>query len=380
MKILFLTRRFYPEVGGVEKHVLEISKRFVKRGHEVKIITELGPNNQHSKKNDYQSIGQSDTQSINSKQPVKSIQSEHFELGPVKVFRFKFGKDNWFKKFRIWATLFRNLNLITDADVVHCHDVFFWYLPFRFLFPGKKVFTTFHGYETYPLKFKNILIRKFSELLSYGTICVGDFMKKWYFAKPDFVIYGGVNKIKSSKLPPKADQPLAEKIKSFNKNNSALFIGRLDEQTNIREYCSAVSKIKKKIPHFKFEIAGDGKFRSHAARFGKVLGFIKNPEDNFAEYRFAFVSRYLSILEAMAAKKLVFAMYDNPIKEDYLRMTPFASSIIITDSPEDLADKINFYLKNSEEEQKAIKKSYSWVKDKSWEEVVNIYQKLWSKR
>jgi hypothetical protein len=43
--------------------------------------------------------------------------------------------------------MWNNRDLIKEADIIHCHDVFFWYLPFRFLFPQKKVYIPFHGYE-----------------------------------------------------------------------------------------------------------------------------------------------------------------------------------------------------------------------------------------
>ena len=38
--ILFLTRSFYPNIGGVEKHVLELSKELIKRGYRITVITE----------------------------------------------------------------------------------------------------------------------------------------------------------------------------------------------------------------------------------------------------------------------------------------------------------------------------------------------------
>ena len=40
MKILFLARRFHPDIGGVEKHVFEIGKVMVKDGHEITVITQ----------------------------------------------------------------------------------------------------------------------------------------------------------------------------------------------------------------------------------------------------------------------------------------------------------------------------------------------------
>ena len=40
MKIVFLARRFYPDIGGVEKHVLEIGKLMVDDGHKVTVVTQ----------------------------------------------------------------------------------------------------------------------------------------------------------------------------------------------------------------------------------------------------------------------------------------------------------------------------------------------------
>lgn len=337
MNILFLSRLFYPHIGGVEKHVLEVSKLLIKKGHKITVVTERDS-------------------------PEIKL-NETFEK--IEVFRIPKLKEGKFKKFQIWKWLWNNREFIKNADIVHCHDVFFWYLPFRFLFPFKKVFTTFHGYEEYPLKQKNIFIHKISEKLSNGNICIGDFIKKWYGTKPSFVSYGGVGLVHGSKF-------------MVQNKNSAVFVGRLDEQTGIKTYIKAVKLIKKKIPDFIFAIIGDGKFRKEVEEDFRVLGFQKNPEKYYQDYNFAFVSRYLSILEAMAAKKLVFAVYDNPLKEDYLRMAPFSKYIVIFKSSSELVSKVSFYLDNSDEKQKIIAKARDWVKKQTWEEMVNTYLKLWN--
>lgn len=359
MKILFLTRRFYPEIGGVEKHVLEISKILVSQGHDVSVISE-----------NYHSDDQSDKHDIGSLQPVKSVRSPFFVYNKIKVYRFNFGSDNFLKKFKIWAILLRNYRLMRDSDVVHCHDVFFWYLPFRFLFPGKKVFTTFHGYEGYPIKKKAKVVRKISEILSRGTICVGSFMKKWYKANPDYVIYGGVDIRRA--------RSVVSNVKT-NKNPTALFIGRLDEQTNILEYCRIAQKLRIAIPGFRMEIAGDGKYGSFAKKYGKLLGFVNNPEKLLPNYGVAFVSRYLSILEALAAKRPVFAFYDNPLKEDYLKMTPFKNFINVSGNITELALLVQDYYSNKKNAQDRVKKAYVWAQTQGWNNIVNIYLKLWSK-
>jgi len=347
MKILFLSRLFYPHIGGVEKHVLEISKILVQKGHKTTVITE--------------ELSIEDIPVyLQSRRKIPRREN----IDHIEVYRIPVGGNNWFKKFRIWFWLWEHKDLIVKADIVHCHDVFFWYLPFRFLFPKKLIYTTFHGYESYPLKFKSILMHKIAEKLSKGNICIGNFMKKWYGAKPDYVAYGGVNISKSEK----------RKVKS---ENSAVFIGRLDEQTGIKTYVDAVKLIIKKNPNFKLEIIGDGKFRKEIEKDFTVLGFQENPEKYFSKYHFAFVSRYLSILEALAAKRLVFAVYDNPLKEDYLRMAPFSKYITISSSVSDLVSKISFSLDNEKDKAKMIKGGYVWVEKRTWEQMANVCLRLW---
>ena len=339
VNILFLCRLFYPHIGGVEKHVLEISRLLIKKGHRVTVVTE-----QHEKK-------------------IKT--EEEFE--GIKIYRIPDLKEGWLKKIKIWNWLVKHNGLIKDADIVHCHDVFFWHLPFRFLFFNKPAYTTFHGYESYPLKSKYILMHKIAEKLSMGNICVGDFMKKWYGTKPNFVSYGGVNVVQNSEF----------KIQNPKKKESAVFIGRLDEQTGIKTYANAVKLIRKKIPDFKFEIIGDGKFREDIEKDFKVLGFQKNPEKYFSKYNFAFVSRYLSILEAMAAKRLVFAVYDNPLKEDYLKLAPFAKYINVVGSKDKISSLIFYFLNHPDKEKIMVDRAFEWVKIQSWDKATKLYTYLW---
>ncbi len=337
MKVLFLTRRFYPEIGGVEKHVLEVSKRLVARGHNITVVAE-----------NYHSVDQSDTQYIKSKQPVKSTRIAYFERNKIRIHRLNVGADNRFKKFRIWLGMLGITREIRDADIVHCHDVFFWYLPFRFLFPGKKVFTTFHGYEGFPVTKKEIIIRKISELLSHGTISVGSFIKKWYGANSDYVIYGGVD------VPRKTKKISAPKAICFE---------RLGDKTSISTYLKAAALIRAKIPNFSLELVNNDPIVTK----------------HLIEFRYSFVSGYLSILESLAAKKMVFAVYDNPLKKDYLEITPFKSFINISKNPKELASKVQYFYSNKNIEQRQANLGYEWVKSQSWSKVVETYLKLWKK-
>ena len=112
MKILFFTRRFWPSIGGVEKHCLEVGRVLIKEGNEVMVVTE------------------------SSKQQVVSSKECERKDGII-IYRIPVTAGERLKKFQIWRWLWTNRKLIEEADIVHCHDVFFWYLPFRFLYPKK---------------------------------------------------------------------------------------------------------------------------------------------------------------------------------------------------------------------------------------------------
>jgi glycosyltransferase involved in cell wall biosynthesis len=342
MKILFLCRLFYPHIGGVEKHVMEISKLLIKKGHTITIITE---------------------QYDNFLPRIETING-------IKIYRIDRGENTKSKKFQIWKEMKRLQKVIQEADIVHCHDVFFWYLPFKIIYPGKPVYTTFHGYESFPIKKNAIRMRKLSEKLSSGNICIGEFIPKWYGTKATFISYGAVD--------------IKELVSRFHGNDklrgikeSAVFVGRLDEQTGALTYAKAIDLVKKTHPKFELVYIGDGEDREKIEKEYKVFGFQKDPEKYLLQYHFAFVSRYLSILEAFAAKRFVFAVYDNPVKEDYLKMAPYAKWIVIEKDSQRLAEKVTYYLNHPKEEEVMIEKAYKWVTTQTWEKMVNSYEKLW---
>ena len=333
MKIIFLTRCFYPDVGGVEKHVLELSKILVKKGHNVTVLTESDGKNQ--------------------------------KIYGMNIKRIGKIPNNWFKKFYIWKWMMGNRGIFKEADIIHAHDVYFWYFPLKILFPLKKSFITFHGYESYPVSRKAIILRKLSEVLADGNICVGEFMKKWYGTKPDKVIYGGVD------LPKKLTKP-----KTLH---SAVFIGRLDEQTGVLEYARAMDLVREKYSGFRFKIVGNGKYFGKLKKYDPI-GFKADVTYYLQDSNFVFVSRYLSILEALANKRLIFAIFDNPLKEDYLRLSPFVKYIIIESSAKELAKKVQSFLKEEKAKNKLVEEGYEWVKMQSWDKVCEAYLSLWREK
>lgn len=338
MTIVFFSRLFYPHIGGVETHVSEISKRLARRGFKVIVITEKFDKKLASKE----------------------------ELQGIEIYRINPGGNNWFKKFIIWMEIFKLIPLINRADIIHCHDVFFWYLPFKFLFPVKPVFTTFHGYETkFPVSIKSKLQRKIAEFFSYGNIVVGDYIKKWYGTKATYTTYGGVE-----------TKDVKGKIYTSKRLN-ILYIGRIEKDTGGEIYLKSLILLKKKGIKFNLEVCGDGSLREKFEKIGKVHGFMKNLKPFIKKSDFIFASSYLSIMEALSCYKFVFSVYDNPLKKDYLQMSPFAEFVSITDSPNGLLKDISYFYSNPDKRKKSLDKGYNWTRQNNWDTVVLLYLKLW---
>lgn len=338
MKILFFTRSFYPQIGGVERHIYEISKILQKKGHQITIIAEQ-----------------------------VDIKLEAFEIFEgIDVYRIPNTHIEKLKKFTIWWFLWKNRELIINADIIHAHDVYFWYYPFRFLFFNKPSFITFHGYEThFPIQNKAVIVRKINEILSNGNICIGEFIKKWYGTSPTYLSYGGVNAIIFKN--------------KYTKGLKLLFVGRLSVDTGFKMYYDLVNKLKCRYHKLDFTILGDGSLSNIIKNVGVWKGSVNNIGSYIIKSNIVLSSSYLSILEALIAKRLVFAVYDNPVKEDYLRMTPFAKYIVIAGSAEELYEKVIYYLDHPSEEVKLVEAGYKWARTQTWEKVANLYLKLWKK-
>lgn len=323
MKILFLSKTFYPAIGGVEKHVLKVSLELIKQGHQVTVLTQ-----KHEPK-------LSDRQNYRGIKIVRIPQSQ--------------------SKFTIWKNLWPKQALMEEAEVIHCHDIFFWYLPFRFLYLFKPVYTTFHGWEgQWPIPKKNIFLRKIWEILSTANICIGDYLTKWYQTKANFVIYGGVYKsISDRKL---------NYIQAAEEE--CIFIGRLENDLGLTEYFKALKILKSK--GYKITFIGDGPMKHECQKIGKVLGKIKDLSGVLKQRPRIFASSYLTIWEALSYGCQVFSLYQNPLKKDYLEKFPAAKYLHISGSAEALLSQIN-------------QKLPPCPRFPSWQEVSEVYLKLWQK-
>lgn len=256
MKVLFISQHKYPHIGGVEKHIENVSNELSKKKYE-----------------------------------IRKISGEDINHPKVKLLGLLY----------IWIWFLRNLKYILNSDTIHIHDVFIWYLPFRFMFPFKKVFVTFHGWEgVYPIPFWN----KFNKLLAYklttGSITVGKYIEKYYNIRSDYVIYGGVDKLNSG-------------IKFKKEKDSILFLGRLNKDTGLLEFLEYLKKNKK----YKVKFVGDGPLKKLCLKYGKVVGNTFDTRSYLSKSEYCVPSGYLSYLEAENHNCKILTFSNNVLKDDY---------------------------------------------------------------
>lgn len=339
MKIVFVTPYFLPHLGGVEIHVKEIATILVKMGHEVNIVT-----SQHS-----------------DKLPLKS------KANGVSIFRLP--HDVWLHKMKTWRAVQEHTKLFFDADVIHVHDVFWWILPI-YVANRKKIFTTFHGWETrFPIPLAAKIHRLLAAKLSRGTIHVGNWIQQFYFDKPTAVTYGGINAKRFTKSNTQR--------KVSNSQLQFVFVGRLEKDTDIEKYVELLSVLSNSGLSFSMTWVGDGSLRGLCEKYGTVTGFVKNVSKYVVPCDLVFASSYLSILESQLLKKVVCSFYSNELKKAYLFAYPGTASMLIAKDVESMQKQIThlFSLKNNYKH--CAELAYAFAQKQTWEEVVNTYLSVW---
>ena len=346
-KAILLCNYYFPFVGGC-KYYQAVAEGLAKKGYSVTVWTPQR----------------------------KATHSADELLNGVTIRRFKMGS-----LLSVWLFIFRNIAQLRKSDIVHGFDyntILFWYFPFRFLFWRKPVFVTFLGHEgRYPLPKRFVFMRKIAEVMTWGNICGGDYLKVWYKTKPDFIAYGGCEEPAR-----KSEEP---------KEPSAVFIGRVQTDSGIMEYVKAIGILKSKGRPLSLDIYGsipDQKLFESIMTYVsehnlpiKHLGIAHSVEETIQKYKYAFFSACLANMEAMICRRLVFSVYSNPLKKDYLEMVPGARSMNeIVASSEQLAERIRLHLDNPSLSRDMINKAFRYAKEQTWEKVAEVHGKLFEKK
>lgn len=305
MNIIFLTHYYYPHIGGVEKHVYEVGKSLTKKGNNITVVTEKYEKNL----------------------------KERETLDGIKIIRFPYKHIKYLGLVNIWVWMIRNRRLFKDADVVHCHDVFIWYLPLFLLLNNKIVTTTIHGFEwNNPLSIISLFQKRIAIKLSSKTVGIGLFLKKYLNTKFTLISFG------------------AAKISLYKKDkieNNIVYVGRLEKNTGIISFLNWLDKYK----DFKVDFCGDGPLREECEKYGKVHGFT-DPTPYYKKAEYVVPGGYLAALEALNYGCKLKLFWNNKLKEDYWKMSPFYKL--------------------------TGKKLYNWAREQTWDKLANEYLDLYN--
>ncbi len=335
LRVLMLAPSYLPRRGGVEKHISQVVRELAALGVEAQIATPRWVD----------------------EWPEQEV------LDGVEVRRLS-------RNTRLGR---EELRPVVDwAHVVHAHDAYpfyKYYLPFRLRYRRRPVFVTFHGYEGYPIPLEARVLRRLLLWLTRGNVCAGAFIPKWYRFRCTHVTHGGVD------AP--ASRPLS--------GEGAVFVGRLARDTGFLGALETARLLKEEhgvsLP---LEICGDGELRTEGGHIAESAGLdvrfhgqVSDVMPYLTRARFAFVTGLLTMLEAMASGAIVLSLYDNPLKEDYLRLSPGARHAIISDSPAELAGRAAALMASPEALDERAAEAFEFARTQTWHKVAELYVDLY---
>ena len=396
MKVIFTTSHFYPSLGGLEKHCLNIGTRLVRQGHKLLVASTTF-------------TGLRATRSF-----------RNFSINGIEVRRFIpfpflapfFAPGRWSTSFAPGMSFFL-MNKIVESDLIHAHgygffptDLSAWVCKIR----KKPLVITLHGFHPDYLAFmKNISPIEEMRLMPYfkaiarRSLEIADaiialtpheknILQSYYHipAEKIAIIPNGINLQDFLKSPIKK-----ELKKRFHlKENVILFVGAIRKEKGLLDLFHAIPSIIKEFPQTSFVLIGkDWGFKKYLQQEGKRLGIENHINflgvvntlllreslsvcDIFVNPS-AYESFGISLLEAMASGKPIVATNVGGIP--YIVRNGKTGITVKHGDPEGLADAIKKLLSNSELRKQMGEKGLQLAKKYDWEKIVSQIERLYEK-
>ena len=345
---LMFTPAYPPLVGGVEKHLEEVCRALREKGKRGKVVVLHAP---------------------------LSHEENVIWLDPQPLLK-SIPKTRW---LRLGAQFVQIVSRHPGA-VLHFHDFgVLW--PFLSIVEkmkwSKRVYITFHGWEGYyPLDNDVISKRQKCAALAVGNIAAGDFIPRWYGTPADFITYGGVHPEQFREIGEAQSLPL-----------SAAYLGRFEPDNGILEIVAAWRENHRahgeKIP---LQVFGSGSLGEQLSALQNEANLdlavsppVSDVRAVLQKHPVVFASGYLSILEALCARRIVFAYFNNPLREEYLRLHPAANAIFICGSAQDVLAGLQQLRETPDEVFARARPSWRWAQSQTWELLAQTYLQLWGK-
>lgn len=287
MKVLQVCPRYYPDIGGVETHVKEISERLIERGFDVEVICT---------------------------DPSGRLPKHEIINGvPVTRFRSFAPHDAYYFAPQIYFHIKDQ-----DFDLVHVHS--YHALPAFFAALAKKsrrlVFTP-HYHRRGHTFIRNLLLRAYRIIggrifgMADKVICVSDHEKRMVMS--DF----NIPEEKIEKIPNGLDMKEFLDLQSYKKSDgdskTLLYVGRLEQYKGIHHIIGALPY----LDNYKLDIIGKGPYEDKLHKLAQELNVKERinwykditRKELLARYasadRFIMLSQYeaygISVAEALAA-------------------------------------------------------------------------------
>ncbi|MCC7290766.1 MAG: glycosyltransferase family 4 protein [Phycisphaerales bacterium] len=346
LTITWLVKRFWPEVGGVEKYVLEVGRELAEMGHSVRVVAG-DPTGSHAR---------------------------HERHAGLSIHRYPSRRSPWRAAWglRALTPLFR------QADVVHISDVEMFERYEAVLSRGvgaRPVFLTRHGMGLgEPVSQEDRERHRRARAVVAGLLDDGMFIQRRYGQTPDRVPDPGLRPVADEIIhrPPPAEP-------------SAVFIGRLEPDSGIDLYLDALARLRDRhgtiLP---LGVYGDGSLKPRLIEraMRERLDVAWRPpapdaQDRLLDGTLAFVSGRMAIFEAMARRRPVVAAYVDPLKRDYVCGEWFSRHVSAGASGADLADRVLRLLRDARLRDQQAQAAFEEVRRLSWRATALQYLAVW---
>jgi len=401
MKILFVQNRFYPAIGGAERHTYLLSKYLAKKGHEVTVYTTTSLS-----KDDVLSIALSPPFFVKPKINANLPKEEFIEIFTVKRFdmRLRFWSFNWipemFKKLKATAHEF---------DIIHAHGYHIssslagcYYAkkckkPFiltahDLIIPDDLPTDAKLFKKIYDKTFGRYLLKNSTRLIALTEDQIQQYAERGGDVSKIRIIPNGIelDKYRNAKTNP----DIIAKYGIDDVDKVLLFVGRIDKYKGIQDVIEAMPVILSKHHNIKFiVVGGDYGYKSELKKLSEKLNVDKSvvftgnisKEELIELYKradiFVFPSKMegfgIVLLEAIASGTLCIA-YSIPSVRKIIKDN---ENGVLVKNKNELLDKILYYLDNVEEKKKIETNAFKYVENYDIKSIITklvmIYEEIY---
>ncbi len=356
LRLVFLVKRFRPDIGGVEKYVQELARALVAIGHQVSVVT----GDPTASRPRHERLCYDDA----ARRLTLDVHRFHSARSPVRA---------------AWQ-IARLYPLFRRADVVHVSDIEMLELFARSagrLIRPRVLTLTRHGMSGRdPVEPSERRRAAWARSYVDAMFDDGAFIERRYGATPDAVPDPGL-------------RPTADELASTAQPppDSAAFIGRLEPDSGIESYLNALSELRQRHGiTLSLDVYGDGSMadtlRRRAERDDLPVtwhGRVADAQDRLPDACLAFVSGRMAIFEAMARRRLVVAAYVDPLKRDYVCGEWFSPLIVKGATGRELADELAAFVRAAARRHEWTDRAFTAVRRLSWRATAETYLETWTR-